>query len=57
VKNVKFLQLVTPTQTPDVRISLSVIKNENEYKLNAVIFDTSENIFSKLSLVFHPINL
>jgi 3-hydroxyacyl-[acyl-carrier-protein] dehydratase len=57
LKNVKFLQLITPTDTPDVTISLSVLKNENEYKVNAVISDTAENIFSKLSLVFQPTNL
>ncbi|MDR2979445.1 MAG: hypothetical protein LBV02_03245 [Bacteroidales bacterium] len=57
VKNVKFLKIIDPTEVVDVSVSLSVIKQECDYKVNVMILDVNEDIFSKMSLVFQSINL
>jgi 3-hydroxyacyl-[acyl-carrier-protein] dehydratase len=56
VKNVKFLKIITPDQTSDVEVSLTVIRDESKYKVNAVISGANESVFTKLSLIFQPIN-
>jgi len=53
IKNVKFLNIINPSETPDVRVSLSVTKHESEHKVNAVILGENENVFAKLSLIFN----
>ena len=57
VKNVKFLKIIIPDETPDVSVSISAIKYEYEYKVNAVISGGSETVFAKLNLIFQPVNL
>ena len=57
MKNVKFLKIITPNEADDVNISLTVIKNESEYKVNALVSGENETVFAKLSLIFQQINL
>jgi len=52
VKNVKFLKIIIPNESPDVNVSISAIKQGLEYKVNAVISDDNETVFAKLSLIF-----
>jgi 3-hydroxyacyl-[acyl-carrier-protein] dehydratase len=56
VKNVKFLQVITPKEIDDIDIALSVLASESEYKVSAVVSGLAECVFAKLSLVFNPIN-
>ena len=53
VKNVKFLRIITPTESPVVCYSLQKISQEGESVKAQVSVSSEEGIFAKLSLVCH----
>lgn len=51
VKNIKFLRVIIPTQTPIVNYTLSKIASEDGCVKAQVVVSTEEGVFAKLSLV------
>jgi len=51
VKNIKFLRVIIPTQTPEVNYTLSKITTEEGYVKAQVVVTIEEGVFAKLSLV------
>lgn len=54
VKNVKFITILSPLETPELRATISGISlNEsNEYR-TTIVFDNDEQQFAKMSIIFN----